>query len=171
MKDLKSEVKKSEENMEIATFGAGCFWGVEETFRKLNGVKSTAVGYMGGITENPSYEDVCQKNTRHVEVVKINFNPEEISYKDLLDIFWVSHDPTTLNRQGPDIGDQYRSVIFYQNPQQKIEAEESKEKMQSSGRFGKKIVTAIEPAKKFYIAEDYHQQYLKKRGLKSCGFF
>ncbi|MDO9044520.1 MAG: peptide-methionine (S)-S-oxide reductase MsrA [Methanobacteriaceae archaeon] len=171
MKDLKSEFDPSGENLERATFGAGCFWGVEETFRKLNGVKSTAVGYMGGITENPTYEEVCQKNTHHVEVVEILYNTQEISYQDLLDIFWVSHDPTTLNRQGPDIGDQYRSVIFYQNSKQKIEAEESKEKMQSSGQFGKKIVTIIEPAKTFYMAEDYHQQYLKKRGLKSCGFF
>jgi peptide-methionine (S)-S-oxide reductase len=171
MNDLESEVKKSENNLERATFGAGCFWGVEETFRNLNGVKSTAVGYMGGITENPTYEQVCKGNTRHVEVVEILYNPAEISYKELLNVFWDNHDPTTLNRQGPDMGEQYRSVIFYQNPQQKKDAEESLEEQQSSGRFSRKIVTAIEAAKTFYMAEDYHQQYLKKRGLKSCRFF
>ena len=158
-------------NLERATFGAGCFWGVEETFRKLDGVKSTAVGYMGGITENPTYEQVCQGNTRHVEVVEIIYDPTQITYKELLNVFWDNHDPTTLNRQGPDMGEQYRSVIFYQNPQQKKDAEESKAEQQSSGRFSRKIVTAIEAAKTFYMAEDYHQQYLKKRGLKSCRFF
>lgn len=161
----------NKEKLEKATFGAGCFWGIEETFRTLNGVKSTAVGYMGGITEDPTYEQVCKGDTKHVEVVEILFNPQEVSYKELLDVFWVSHDPTTLNRQGPDIGEQYRSVIFYQNPEQKKEAEESKADLQSSGQYPQKIVTAIEPARTFYLAEDYHQQYLKKRGLKSCKFF
>lgn len=162
---------KKIKNLERATFGAGCFWGVEETFRNLNGVKSTAVGYMGGITENPTYEQVCRGNTKHVEVVELLFNPEEISYTRLLDVFWDSHDPTTLNRQGPDIGEQYRSVIFYHSPEQRKKAEESLQKEESAGRFPRKIVTAIEPAKTFYLAEDYHQQYLKKRGLKSCRFF
>jgi peptide-methionine (S)-S-oxide reductase len=171
MNDLESEFKESEENLERATFGAGCFWGVEETFRNLNGVESTAVGYMGGITENPTYEQVCRGNTRHVEVVEMLYNPDEISYHALLDVFWDNHDPTTLNRQGPDMGEQYRSVIFYHSPEQRKEAEESLKKLESSGRFSRKIVTAIEPAQTFYMAEDYHQQYLKKRGLKSCRFF
>ncbi len=154
--------------MEIAIFGAGCFWGVEAEFRKLNGVKSTAVGYTGGSLENPTYEEVCSDRTGHAEVVKVEFDPGIISYEELLDLFWKSHDPTTLNRQGPDIGTQYRSVIFYQTEEQKTAAQKSKEKLQKSGKFDREIVTAVEPAQTFYKAEEYHQRYLEKKGLASC---
>lgn len=153
---------------EKATFGAGCFWGVEETFRNLKGVISTAVGYAGGAKENPSYEDVCADRTGHAEVVEIDFNPAEISYEQLLEVFWSNHNPTTLNRQGPDVGAQYRSVVFYHSPEQKTAAEAAKERLQNSGRFSKPVVTAIEPASKFWRAEEYHQQYLKKRGQTHC---
>ena len=153
---------------EKATFGAGCFWGVEETFRNLKGVTSTAVGYAGGKKENPSYEDVCTDRTGHAEVVEVDFNPAEISYQQLLDVFWSNHNPTTLNRQGPDVGTQYRSVVFYHSPEQKALAEETKERLQNSGRFSKSIVTSIEPAPTFWRAEEYHQQYLKKRGQTHC---
>ena len=153
---------------EKATFGAGCFWGVEETFRNLKGVLSTAVGYAGGARENPTYEDVCTDRTGHAEVVEIDFNPAEISYQQLLDVFWSNHNPTTLNRQGPDVGTQYRSVVFYNSPEQKEAAEAVKERLQNSGRFNRPIVTAIEPASKFWRAEEYHQQYLKKRGQTHC---
>jgi peptide-methionine (S)-S-oxide reductase len=153
---------------EKATFGAGCFWGVEETFRNLKGVISTAVGYAGGAKSNPTYEDVCTDRTGHAEVVQLEFNPSEISYDQLLEVFWSNHNPTTLNRQGPDVGTQYRSVIFYHSPQQKAAAEASKERLQNSGRFSRPIVTAIEPAPAFWRAEEYHQQYLKKRGQTHC---
>ncbi|HJT82554.1 MAG TPA: peptide-methionine (S)-S-oxide reductase MsrA [Chthoniobacterales bacterium] len=153
---------------EKATFGAGCFWGVEETFRNLKGVTSTAVGYAGGTKENPSYEDVCSDRTGHVEVVEMDFDPAEISYEQLLEVFWSNHNPTTLNRQGPDVGTQYRSVVFYHSPEQKAAAEAAKERLQNSGRFSKPVVTAIEPASKFWRAEEYHQQYLKKRGQTHC---
>jgi peptide-methionine (S)-S-oxide reductase len=153
---------------EKATFGAGCFWGVEETFRNLTGVTSTAVGYAGGAKDNPSYEDVCTDRSGHAEVVDIDFNPDEISYDQLLEVFWSNHNPTTLNRQGPDIGTQYRSVVFYYSPEQKAAAEAFKERLQNSGRFPRPIVTAIEPAPKFWRAEEYHQQYLKKRGQTHC---
>ena len=153
---------------EKATFGAGCFWGVEETFRNLKGVVSTAVGYAGGTKENPSYEDVCSDRTGHVEVVDIDFNPAEISYEQLLEVFWSNHNPTTLNRQGPDVGTQYRSVVFYHSPEQKAAAESAKERLQNSGRFSKPVVTGIEAAPKFWRAEEYHQQYLKKRGQTHC---
>lgn len=155
--------------MAIATFGAGCFWGVEETFRKVPGVKDTAVGYMGGTTENPTYEDVCTDKTGHAEVVQVEYDPAEVSYEQLLDIFWNSHNPTTLNRQGPDVGTQYRSAIFYHTEEQKEQAEASKEKMDRSGRWKDPIVTEISPAATFYRAEEYHQRYLQKRGLDSCG--
>jgi peptide-methionine (S)-S-oxide reductase len=151
---------------EKATFGAGCFWGVEETFRKLKGVTSTAVGYAGGTKENPTYEDVCSDETGHAEVVQVEFDPSQISYDDLLDVFWSNHNPTTLNRQGPDIGTQYRSVIFYHSPEQKTAAEKSK--IDIGSRLNRPIVTQIEPARNFWRAEEYHQRYLEKRGQSHC---
>ena len=153
---------------EKATFGAGCFWGVEETFRKLKGVTSTSVGYAGGRKENPSYEDVCTDETGHAEVVEVEFDPAQIGYEDLLNVFWLNHNPTTLNRQGPDVGTQYRSVIFYHSPEQKAAAEASKEKLDKSGKFRQPIVTQVEPAHKFWRAEEYHQRYLEKRGQSHC---
>jgi peptide-methionine (S)-S-oxide reductase len=153
---------------EKATFGAGCFWGVEETFRKLKGVIDTAVGYAGGTKENPTYEDVCTDETGHAEVVQVEFDPGKISYRELLDVFWANHNPTTLNRQGPDVGTQYRSVIFYHSPEQKMAAEEAKTALTNSGRFKREIVTQIEPAPQFFRAEEYHQRYLEKRGLSHC---
>ena len=153
---------------EKATFGAGCFWGVEETFRTLKGVTSTAVGYAGGTKDNPSYEDVCSDETGHAEVVQVEFDPSQISYDQLLDVFWSSHNPMTLNRQGPDVGTQYRSVIFYHSPEQKAAAEASKQKLTASGKFNRPIVTQIEAAPKFWRAEEYHQRYLEKRGQSHC---
>lgn len=153
---------------QLATFGAGCFWGVEERFRTTPGVISTSVGYEGGTMENPTYEDVCTNATGHAEVVQIEFDPEQISYEALLEIFWANHNPTTLNRQGPDIGTQYRSVIFYHSPEQKTAAEKSKAALEASGKWKQSIVTQIVPAQTFYKAEDYHQQYLAKRGLNTC---
>jgi peptide-methionine (S)-S-oxide reductase len=153
---------------EKATFGAGCFWGVEETFRNLKGVTATAVGYAGGKKDNPTYEDVCSDETGHAEVVQVEFDPDQISYDKLLDVFWANHNPTTLNRQGPDVGTQYRSVIFYHSPEQKAAAEASKEKISASGKFNRPVVTQIEPAPKFWRAEEYHQQYLAKRGQSHC---
>ena len=152
--------------MEKATFGAGCFWHVEEAFRKIKGVVSTSVGYMGGTLKNPSYEEACTNKTGHAEVVQIEFELSQISYNELLGIFWNTHNPTTPNRQGPDIGTQYRSVIFYHNNKQKKEAIASKLLMQ--GKFKDKIATEILPAQQFYKAEEYHQKYLQKRGLFSC---
>ncbi len=154
--------------MQKATFGAGCFWGVEAAFRQINGVTSTQVGYLGGDYENPSYSDVCTGRTGHAEVVEVEYDPAIVSYEDLLKVFWENHDPTTLNRQGPDTGAQYRSAIFFHTPEQEIVARESKDKLQSSGRFKKPIVTEMTPASTFYKAEEYHQQYLEKRGLASC---
>jgi peptide-methionine (S)-S-oxide reductase len=151
-----------------ATFGAGCFWGVEEAFRNLDGVSSTAVGYTGGTKNNPAYEDVCTDKTGHAEVVEVEFDPSRISYDQLLNVFWSNHNPTTLNRQGPDIGTQYRSVVFYHSPEQQAAARASKEALQNSGRFNRPIVTQIEPAPKFWRAEDYHQRYLQKRGQSHC---
>ena len=154
---------------ETATFAAGCFWHVEERFRTLSGVKSTLAGYTGGEMENPTYEDVCSDGTGHAEAVQVEFNPGEISYEKLLEVFWSNHNPTTLNRQGPDTGTQYRSAIFYHTPAQKKLAEKSKEKLAKSGKFGgREIVTQIVPAVQFYKAEDYHQKYLMKRGLDNC---
>lgn len=155
---------------EKATFGAGCFWGVEEAFSKVTGVVSTAVGFMGGTTENPSYREVCTGRTGHAEVVEVVYDPEKVSYGDLLDLFWRIHDPTTRDRQGPDIGAQYRSVIFYHTPEQETTARESRERLRQSGRFNREIVTAIEPASTFWRAEEYHQQYFKKQGRASCRF-
>lgn len=153
---------------EKATFGAGCFWGVESTFRAVPGVKEAIVGYAGGRTKNPTYEDVCSHTTGHAEVVEVEFDPAVVSYQQLLDVFWSNHNPTTLNRQGPDVGDQYRSVIFYHSPEQKAAAEASKAQQDKSGRFKNPIVTFIEPAPTFYRAEEYHQRYLEKRGLSHC---
>jgi peptide-methionine (S)-S-oxide reductase len=154
--------------MEKATFGAGCFWHVEEAFRHLKGVTSTTVGYMGGTLKNPTYEDVCTDKTGHAEVVEILYHPETISYEELLNVFWEIHDPTTKNRQGPDVGTQYRSVIFYYTVEQKTIAETSKRNLEQSKKYKKKIVTEITKATAFYPAEAYHQQYLAKHGLAAC---
>jgi peptide-methionine (S)-S-oxide reductase len=154
--------------MEKATFGAGCFWGVEAAFRQIKGVLSTAVGYMGGKLKDPTYEDVCTDRTGHAEVVQVEFDPAQVSYDDLLRVFWENHDPTTLNRQGPDAGTQYRSVIFFHTPEQQAKAEASKDALAKSGAYRRPIVTQIVPAEEFWRAEDYHQQYLEKRGLASC---
>lgn len=153
---------------ELATFGAGCFWGVEVTFRNVPGVRDALVGYLGGTLANPTYRDVCTGRTGHAEVVQVKYDPSEVSYGKLLDVFWENHDPTTLNRQGPDVGTQYRSAIFYDTPEQKREAEESKAELEASHRFRKPIVTEITEASAFYPAEDYHQRYLEKRGLATC---
>ncbi|HKV01902.1 MAG TPA: peptide-methionine (S)-S-oxide reductase MsrA [Ktedonobacteraceae bacterium] len=154
--------------IEKATFGAGCFWGVEAEFRQVKGVVSTAVGYEGGTFPNPTYRDVCTDRTGHAEVVEVDYDPSRVSYEDLLKVFWENHDPTTLNRQGPDVGTQYRSVIFYHTPEQQAAALASKEKLQGSGRYRRPIVTEIVPASTFNRAEEYHQQYLEKRGLSHC---
>jgi peptide-methionine (S)-S-oxide reductase len=154
--------------MAKATFAAGCFWGVEATFRQLPGVLSTRAGYIGGKMANPSYEDVCTDQTGHAEAVEVEYDPSTISYEQLLNVFWENHDPTTLNRQGPDWGSQYRSAIFFHTPEQKAAAEASKTALDNSGRYRSKIVTEIVPAPTFYPAEDYHQQYLEKRGMASC---
>lgn len=153
---------------ELATFGAGCFWGIEATFRNVKGVKDALVGYLGGTMENPTYKDVCTGRTGHAEVVQVEFDPSQVTFEKLLDVFWENHNPTTLNRQGPDVGTQYRSAIFYHGDEQKRVAEESKAKQTASGRFSRPIVTEITPASAFYKAEDYHQRYLEKRGLASC---
>ena len=155
---------------EKAIFGAGCFWGVEAAFRKVKGVISTAVGYSGGSFKNPTYEDVCTDQTGHAEVVEVQYDPEKLSYDELLDLFWSVHDPTTPNRQGPDFGTQYRSGIFYYTPQQKDQAEAAKEKLQKSGRFQRPIVTEIKPASEFYRAEEYHQRYFEKHGMAGHKF-
>jgi peptide-methionine (S)-S-oxide reductase len=159
------------QNLQTATFGAGCFWGVEAAFRALDGVVDAAVGYAGGDTENPTYEEVCSKTTGHAEVVQVEYDPARVSYEELLEVFWNKHDPTQLNRQGPDIGTQYRSVIFYHSPEQETAALESKAALEKSGRFPRPIVTFIEPAPTFYRAEEYHQQYLARRGRTSCGLW
>ena len=154
--------------IETATFAAGCFWGVEAAFRQVKGVKATAVGFMGGARDNPSYEDVCYRDTGHAEAVQVDFDPAQVSYEDLLDVFWDNHDPTQLNRQGPDVGDQYRTAIFYHSPEQQAAAIASKDRRDKSGAYRRPIVTEITPAPAFWKAEDYHQQYLEKRGLASC---
>ncbi len=151
--------------MEKATFGAGCFWGVEAAFHKIEGVASTTVGYAGGSFKDPTYEDVCSGKTGHAEVVQVEYDLSKVSYEELLRVFWNIHDPTTLNRQGPDIGTQYRSAVFFHNPEQEAAATVSKQKLQSSGRYRKSIVTEIMPALEFYRAEDYHQQYFEKCGI------
>ena len=155
--------------LEKATFAAGCFWGVEAAYRQIKGVKSTQVGYMGGDMPNPTYEDVCTDATGHAEAVEVTYDPSKVSYDDLLKVFWDNHDPTQINRQGPDFGTQYRSVIFYQTEKQKKAAMASLQQLQKSDKYkGKKIATAIVPAGTFYRAEEYHQQYLEKRGLSTC---
>jgi peptide-methionine (S)-S-oxide reductase len=154
--------------MPKATFGAGCFWGVEATFREVPGVLATAVGYEGGTLDNPTYRDVCSDSTGHAEVVEVDYDPSLVRYETLLEVFWANHDPTTLNRQGPDVGTQYRSVIFYHTPEQQASAQKSLAAIEASGRFKRPIVTQIVPAQTFYRAEEYHQQYLEKRGLRSC---
>jgi len=154
--------------MEKATFGAGCFWHVEEAFRHLKGVTSTTVGYMGGTLKNPTYEDVCSDKTGHAEVLEVTYDPAKISYNDLLSVFWDIHDPTTKNRQGSDVGTQYRSVIFYHTLEQKTVAETSKGNLEQSRKYKKKIITEITKATPFYPAEEYHQQYLAKHGLAAC---
>jgi peptide-methionine (S)-S-oxide reductase len=151
-----------------ATFGAGCFWGVEEAFRRVDGVTDTAVGYAGGALENPTYEDVCTDRTGHAEVVEVDYDPARVSYERLLEVFWSIHDPTTLNRQGPDVGTQYRSVIFYHTPEQRTAAAASKESLQAGGRWRRPIVTEVVPAAPFYRAEEYHQCYLARRGRSGC---
>ena len=154
--------------MAVATFGAGCFWGVELTFQKTKGVTSTSVGYTGGTTKNPTYEDVCTGRSGHAEVVQVEFDPSIVSYEELLDVLWGCHDPTTLNRQGPDRGTQYRSAIYYHSSDQEASAKASKKKADKSGRFSSAIVTEITPASEYTMAEDYHQKYLEKRGMGSC---
>ena len=154
--------------MEKAIFGAGCFWGVEAEFRKKEGVLNTSVGYSGGTTQNPTYQDVCSNRTGHAEVVQVEFDPSIITYKELLNTFWSMHNPTTLNRQGPDVGSQYRSVIFYMNESQKKEALASLNELEQQKKFTNPIVTEIVPANEYYEAEEYHQQYFEKRGLASC---
>jgi peptide-methionine (S)-S-oxide reductase len=151
-----------------ATFGAGCFWGVEAAFRQIPGVISTRVGYLGGTLDNPTYRDVCSGRTGHAEVVEVTYDGDRLTYDDMLTVFWDNHNPTTLNRQGPDIGTQYRSAIFYHDDEQKAAAVASKDERDRSGRYRTPIVTEVTPASTFYEAEDYHQQYLEKRGLSSC---
>ena len=153
--------------MAKATFAAGCFWGVEAAFRQIDGVTATTVGYSGGHTTNPTYKEVCTNTTGHAEVVQVEYDPDRVSYEILLDAFWSNHDPTQLNRQGADVGTQYRSAIYYHDDEQKTAAAASKGKLESSGR-GRPVVTEITEAQEFYPAEDYHQQYLEKRGLASC---
>lgn len=155
---------------ETATFGAGCFWGVEERFRQTEGVVDTEVGYQGGHTENPTYRDVCSHTTGHAEVVQLKFDPEKVSYEDLLRIFFAMHDPTQVNRQGPDVGDQYRSVIFYHTEAQKASAEKIKAQLDGTGEYKRPIATQIEAAPTFWPAEDYHQEYFAKRGGGGCHF-
>jgi peptide-methionine (S)-S-oxide reductase len=154
--------------MEKATFAAGCFWGVEAAFRQTKGVKSTAVGYTGGTTKNPTYEQVCTDTTGHAEAVEVQYDPAEVSYDQLLDVFWENHDPTQLNRQGPDFGSQYRSAIFFHTPEQQAAATAAKERLDKGGKLKGPIATQIVAATEFYRAEEYHQQYLEKRGQASC---
>jgi peptide-methionine (S)-S-oxide reductase len=154
--------------MAQATFAAGCFWGVEEAFREIPGVISTTVGYTGGTMKNPTYQDVCSGRTGHAEALEVEFDPARVSYLELLAMFWKSHDPTTLNRQGPDVGSQYRSAIFYHDAEQEKEARESKALLEKEKIFKRPIVTEITPATEFYRAEDYHQRYFERRGIRSC---
>jgi len=154
--------------MAKATFAAGCFWGVEDAFRHLKGVNSTTVGYIGGTTRNPTYQDVCTNRTGHAEAVEVDYDPSQITYEQLLGVFWESHDPTTMNRQGPDVGTQYRSAIFYHDASQEASARGSKTLLDKSGAFKGTIVTEIVPAPEFFRAEEYHQQYFEKKGMKSC---
>ncbi|HYL47546.1 MAG TPA: peptide-methionine (S)-S-oxide reductase MsrA [Candidatus Limnocylindrales bacterium] len=154
--------------MAKATFAAGCFWGVEDAFRQVKGVKSTTVGYTGGTPKYPTYEQVCSDGTGHAEAVEVEFDPAQVNYEQLLKLFWEIHDPTTKNRQGPDVGSQYRSTIFYHDAAQQAAAQASKEALEKSGKFRRAIVTEITAAPEFNRAEDYHQQYFEKRGVRSC---
>lgn len=163
-----SNKTKSITKTEFATFGAGCFWHVEDAFRKLKGVINATSGYSGGKIPNPSYEDVCSGKTGHAEVVQVEYDPKKINYEELLDVFWSNHNPTQLNRQGPDVGYQYRSVIFYRSQKQKEIATKSKWQIQNNGKWKSPIATSIEPASIFYPAEEYHQRYLEKHGMSSC---
>lgn len=165
--EVQTQVKPK---FEVAMFGAGCFWGVEATFRKVPGVLDTAVGYSGGHTRNPTYKEVCTDKTGHAEVIRIEFDPAKVSYKQLVEIFWANHDPTTVNRQGPDVGTQYRSAIFFFTPEQEAVAKAVKAELTKARRFRRPIVTQIEPAGEFWRAEEYHQRYLEKKGLDSCHF-
>lgn len=168
MKEVKAEIGQKPAVTEKATFAAGCFWGVEATFRQMPGVWKTSVGYIGGHKDNPTYSEVCSDATGHAEAVEVEYDPSQVKYEDLLAIFWENHNPTTLNRQGPDVGSQYRSGVFYHDDRQKQLVETSKQELAQSGKWSKPIVTEIVPAKTFYPAEDYHQQYLEKRGMSSC---
>jgi peptide-methionine (S)-S-oxide reductase len=154
--------------MATATFAAGCFWGVEETFRRVEGVRATEVGYTGGHTENPTYKQVCAGDTGHAEAVRVTYDPARVSYTQLLEVLFQAHDPTQRNRQGPDVGSQYRSAIFYHDDQQRAAAERMIDQLQSSEQFTRPIVTEVVPAATFHPAEDYHQQYLAKRGQGAC---
>jgi peptide-methionine (S)-S-oxide reductase len=154
--------------MATATFAAGCFWGVEAAFREVDGVDSTRVGYTGGTFDHPTYNDVCSGRTGHAESVEVTFDPERVSYESLLDVFWEVHDPTTLNRQGPDVGPQYRSAIFFHDSQQEAAARESRKRQQESGKYRRDVVTEITPASTFWEAEEYHQRYFEKNGLAHC---
>jgi peptide-methionine (S)-S-oxide reductase len=156
--------------METALFAAGCFWGVEEAFRRVEGVVATAVGYSGGTVENPTYQDVCAGHTGHAEVVQAEFDPAKVTYEQLLEVFWSVHDPTQVNRQGPDVGSQYRSAIFHHGPEQEAAATASRDALAASGRFRKPIATEITPASTFHRAEEYHQQYIAKGGHAACSF-
>jgi len=162
------EKKEKTVKTETAIFAAGCFWGVEATFRQIKGVKATAVGYTGGHLDHPTYHDVCTDRTGHAEAVQVQYDPQEVSYEQLLKVFWENHDPTTANRQGPDVGTQYRSAIFYSTPEQKAAAEAAKQVLAAGGKYHGEIVTEILPAATFWKAEDYHQQYLEKRGMSTC---
>jgi peptide-methionine (S)-S-oxide reductase len=157
-----------DKNSMKATFGAGCFWGVEAAFRQIEGVLATRVGYAGGTYDNPSYKDVCAGHSGHAEVVEVEYDPSKVAYESLLEVFWDNHNPTQLNRQGPDVGDQYRSVVFYHSEEQAKAARESMRKLDASGLYSRPIVTRIEPALTLWEAEEYHQQYLEKRGLSTC---
>lgn len=154
--------------MKHATFAAGCFWGVEDAFRRVPGVADVAVGYSGGTSENPTYQEVCTGRTGHAEVVRVDYDPDTVAYEQLLDAFWQCHDPTQVNRQGPDIGTQYRSAIFYHDEQQRQAAEQAKQELDQSNRFGKPVATEISPAGPFYRAEEYHQRYFEKNGISGC---
>ena len=156
------------EAMEKATFGAGCFWGVEAAFRQVPGVKATRVGYAGGHVDEPTYQQVCSHTTGPAEVVEVTYDPSRVTYEQLLDVFWDNHDPTQLNRQGPDVGDNYRTVVFFHSPEQEKAATASKERLEQEGRYRRPIVTEILPAPTFWEAEDYHQQYFEKRGISHC---
>jgi peptide-methionine (S)-S-oxide reductase len=155
-------------SLEKGTFAAGCFWGVEAVFRRVKGVVATSVGYTGGTTVDPTYSDVCAGGTGHAEAVEVIYDPARVTYDELLEIFWESHDPTTLHRQGPDVGEQYRSAVFFHAPEQERRALALKAALEASGRFQRPIVTELAAAGAFYRAEEYHQRYLEKRGVASC---